>query len=81
MEQIASTTKVGAFYVSSSSIQHTVSLITPTASFQIDPMDAIELASALLAHAERANTNVSLAPTKRELGRAAINSRPVPFFG
>jgi hypothetical protein len=81
MEQIASTTKIGAFYVSSSSLQQTVSVITPTGSFQIQPIDALELASALLAHAERAQTNVSLATNKRELGRAAINSRPVPFFG
>lgn len=80
MEQIASTTKVGAFYVSSSSLQNTVSVITPTGSFQIQPIDALELASALLAHAERAEQNVSLAPTKRELGRAA-KSRSVPFFG
>lgn len=80
MEQIASTTKVGAFYVSSSSLQQTVSVITPTGSFQIQPIDALELASALLAHAERTEQNVSLAPTKRELGRAATKSRSVPFF-
>lgn len=81
MEQIASTTKVGAFYVSSSSLQHTVSLIAPAASFQIEPMDAFELAAALIAHAERADQqNVSLAATQRELGRAATKSRSVPFF-
>lgn len=80
MEQVASTTKIGAFYVSSSSLQQTVSVITPSASFQISTLDAIELASALLAHAERANTNVSLAATQRELGRAATKSRSVPFF-
>ncbi len=80
MEQIASTTKVGAFYVSSSSLQQTVSVITPTGSFQIQPIDALELASALLAHAERAEQNVSLVASQRELGRAA-KSRSVPFFG
>ncbi len=80
MEQIASTTRVGAFYVSSSSLQHTVSLIAPAASFQIEPMDAFELAAALIAHAERADQqNVSLATNKRELGRAA-KSRSVPFL-
>lgn len=81
MEQVASTTKIGAFYVSSSSLQQTVSVITPSASFQISTLDAIELASALLAHAERADQqNVSLAATQRELGRAATKSRSVPFF-
>lgn len=81
MKQIASTTKVGAFYVSSSSLQQTVSVITPTGSFQIQPIDALELASALIAHAERADQqNVSLAPTKRELGRVAEPRHPVPFL-
>jgi hypothetical protein len=81
MEQVASTTKIGAFYVSSSSLQQTVSVITPSASFQISKLDALELAAALIAHAERADhTNVSLAATQRELGRAATKSRSVPFF-
>lgn len=79
MKQIASTTSVGDFYVSSSSLSHTVSVITPTASLQLDPVEALELASALIAHAERAEQNVSLATNKRELGRAA-KSRSVPFL-
>lgn len=80
MEQIASTTNVAQFYISSSSIQHSVSVVTANESFQLDPMEAIELASALLAHAERADQqNVSLATNKRELGRAA-KSRSAPFF-
>lgn len=80
MEQIASTTNVGKFYVASSRMAHTVNLITTSATFQLEPLEALELASALIAHAERAEQkNVSLAPTQRELGRAA-KSRSVPFF-
>lgn len=80
MEQIASTTRVETFYVSSSVSNHLVSVITPNASINLRPIDALELAAALIAHAERADhTNVSLAATQRELGRAA-KSRSVPFF-
>ena len=81
MEQIASTTKVETFYVSSSVCNHMVSVITPQASINLRPIDALELAAALIAHAERADQqNVSLAATQRELGRAATKSRSVPFF-
>lgn len=79
MEQIASTTSVGKFYVASSSLSHTVNLITQSATFQLEPLEALELASALIAHAERAKKDVSLAATQRELGRAA-KSRSAPFF-
>lgn len=80
MEQIASTTRVETFYVSSSVCNQMVSVITPAASINLRPIDALELAAALIAHAERADhQNVSLAQ-QRELGRAATKSRSVPFF-